>query len=245
MMTSDSDGPGTSTPCHSDKRAEQRRRLVGGELLDERGGAVVALTQHRRRQPLGHRLGGRAGRPHRREQPERPPARRGDEFGDLGQLLGGAGAVAARRRQVGCDVEDPGLGVLERRSDIDSAPGRFRCRPAPTPAPSRRTSRRRSASPRSAPRSSRRTAGCAAVRPPTAAPPAARFASSRGCPRDPARPRRCGPGSPARTTPGFALRCRRFRPGWRPPRSGPRRPWGRWVRCRWSTAPRWPRRAAR
>jgi hypothetical protein len=57
---------------------------------------------------------GRAGGAHRREQPERAPARRGDELGDLGKLLGRAAALAARRRQMGRDVEDSGFAVLER-----------------------------------------------------------------------------------------------------------------------------------
>ena len=131
---------------------------------------------------------------------------------------------------MGGDIEDPGFAVLRTAIRHRFHANAFcRRRPGPTQLPSRRTSRRRSAWPTSTPRSTRRRAGCAAVRPPTAGPPAARLASSRGSPRGPARPRRCGRGSPERTTRGSALRCRRSRPGWRPPRRATRRPWDRPV----------------
>ena len=96
------------------QRAEQRRLVVLGEPADQGRRGVLALTQHRGVEAVAHRLGGGLGRAHRREQAERATTRRGDQALDLVELLGGPGAVTARRWQVRGDVEDAGLGVRER-----------------------------------------------------------------------------------------------------------------------------------
>ena len=201
ISTNDSDGPGTSTPCHSDNVPNSEVR-VGGELLDQRGGAVVALTQHRRGQPSAHGLGGSPGGPHRREQPQGPPAGRGDELGDFGQLLGRAGAVAARRREMGGDVEDSRLGVVERRSDVEATPlgGVSGHSPASSPVRPQAAAIASKDPPTVsvadvntvAERENTRSRSSSA---PTAEPPAAPRAANRGCPPGPARPRRCDQGS--------------------------------------------------
>ena len=96
------------------QRAEQRRRRVIGELAHQRRRGVVALAQDRSGQPLAHDLGGGPGGAHRREESKCAATRGRDQRLDLVELLGGPGAVAPGRGQMCCDIEDPGLGVLER-----------------------------------------------------------------------------------------------------------------------------------
>ena len=117
--------------------AEQRRRRVLGEPLDQQHRRVVALAQQRRVQPAAQRLGGLLGRAHRGEQPQRAPARRLDQPGDLVQV-GRRQAVAAGRGQPLRHVEDAAAGVRERRADVQPAttsgrPGRAPGRPRRRP----------------------------------------------------------------------------------------------------------------
>ena len=154
------------------------------------------------------------------------------------------------RRQMRGDVEDARLRVLERRTDVDAAPPRSLSSSStasvPRPRPSRRTCRRWSASPRSAPSSSARTACRATARPPTAAPPAATGrARCRGCPRDRARPRRCGRRSagPNDVRMRDAVSLMSVSAVTASARAAP--PSGRRATCRWPSGPRRRRRAAR
>ena len=191
------------------QRAEQRRLGVVGEPLHQRRGGVLALAQHRGVEPVPHDLGGGLGGAHRREQAQRSPARRGDQCGDLVELLGRAGAVAPRRRQMGGDVEDARLRVFERRTDVDAAPldlvvtGQSPCR-------GHRIERAADGQ-RGRGEHGRRVLKQPAAQQPChrqAAPPAARRGRSRGCPRGPATPHRCGRRWRGRTTSGCGSRCR-------------------------------------
>jgi len=65
ISTNDSDGPGTSTPCHSDSVPNSDCLGVVCEPLYQRRGGVVALAQHRGVEALPHDLGGGLGGAHR------------------------------------------------------------------------------------------------------------------------------------------------------------------------------------
>ena len=87
MITSWQVSPGTSRPCHNDKRAEQADRGVGDELGLQVRELPVALTEDRQvRHRLPQRLSGRLGRPPRREQAERTSVRRLEQLPDLVDL---------------------------------------------------------------------------------------------------------------------------------------------------------------
>ena len=126
MTTSWQAGPGTSTPCQSERVPKSDVRRIPGEVADQGRGLVLALQQHWRLEPLAHQLGGGPRRAHRAEQPEGAAACRSDEGLELVEL-GGTDAVAARWREVLRDVQDRLLGVLEGAADVEPGPlGRVR-----------------------------------------------------------------------------------------------------------------------
>ncbi|EUA56348.1 hypothetical protein I553_3316 [Mycobacterium xenopi 4042] len=88
MITKDSDGPGRRHLATATV-SEQGRGGVGGEPLDQGGGAVVALAQHRCGQPVPHSLAAAAPHASTRQPSVRPRQRR--QGRDLVQLLDRAG----------------------------------------------------------------------------------------------------------------------------------------------------------
>ena len=110
-------------PLPQRQGAEQAGVRVLDELLGQLGQLRVALGEGRQvGQPLAHDLGRGLGRAARGEQPEGAPAGGVDQLADLVEL-GLPEAVAAGRRQVAGDVQDRLLAVVERRPDVDPAPG--------------------------------------------------------------------------------------------------------------------------
>ena len=96
MSTSDSDGPGTSTPCHSDRVPNSEVCGSAANLLDQRGGAVLALAQHRRVSRC--RIASAAARAARiRRKPQGSSAGGPRSAGDLVELFGRSRAVATGR----------------------------------------------------------------------------------------------------------------------------------------------------
>jgi hypothetical protein len=215
MTTNWHDEPGTSTPCHKLSVPNRHVVAVSRELPHKSSDLVLALTKDldpdpARREAFPQLLGGRLGCPHRREEPEGPPAGSPHQRLQLVHRLGrravapggrqdeprhrrwlGAGSRTATRRPSRSRSERP------PRANPSSRRPRRRNRPAPRsprslspsgrPTPCRVPTWRHSSVPPAAP--PRAWARARARRRPTRAPPR----SGQRC-RTP-RPRR--PGQPA------------------------------------------------